>query len=86
MPIGGTLASPWAGPRTLLRLALHRTRYACAVRTAWPGRRERPPTTPRHTRPYAIGGRSPKTYLREGACPHYISKKRPSRFIIPSAQ
>ena len=38
-------------PRTLLRLGLHRTHHACAVRTAWLGQRERP---------YAIGGRSPK--------------------------
>jgi hypothetical protein len=39
---GGTLASPRASSHTLLRLALHRTRHACAVSTASSGRRKRP--------------------------------------------
>jgi hypothetical protein len=63
---GGRLRRPVLAHRTLLRLALHRTRHASALRTAWSGRRKRPSSTPHRSRPYASGGRSPKNPTPEG--------------------
>ena len=56
---GGRLRRPGLATRTLLRLALPRTRRACALRIARLGRRKRPPTTPLRPRPYTMGGGSP---------------------------
>jgi hypothetical protein len=65
--VGGRLRRPGRPPHAPAPRLFRGTRVCRPLRTAWPGRRKRPHATPLHTRPYASGGRSPKTLLLRAA-------------------